>query len=203
MSTTANNWADRKAALKQEIVSYFWATSNDKEIEVIVKACAHIKNWGTIYAEMVSEGISQTLDRATANSDEVKEAFSRPHRGKIANWINRYAELTLEALNHLESQRTWKQGCWARDDFELEDWESTQPRGEIQVCVDRIRVLSYDYIDGFAASLPKKGKKSIGKYDVSDSGWEWNYPLSELDTVKEKTQFPVIYAIDAEHLKQG
>lgn len=191
-----NEWLERKNTLKKEICDYFFSRS--KDMKVVEKACLHIKEWGEISAKVFSDGFSKELEAVKPDYECVSEHFSPNHRGKVAEWINRYAQLALEALQYLEAQRTWKK-CWARDDFEYEDWEKEQPHGEIQVCCDRIRVLSFEYIEGFVAKLPKKGKKSVGKLSIN-GGWEWNYPLSELESLKG-LHLPIIYSIDAEKPK--
>lgn len=182
-----DSWSDHKAALKKEICNYFFSQGAGKP--VVAKACEFVKTWGEIFVEI---GDSSP---ATAEDDYIVDNFSPAHREKVAEWINRYAVLYQEAVDHLEAQRNYGQKTrWGRDDFELEDWESTQPDGEIQVHGRCIKVFAFGYKEGFAQSLPKQGKKSVGK--TMDGGYEWEYPLSQLDNLKS-VGLPVLYAIDS------
>lgn len=190
MEVATKTWAERKAALKREIYDYFIEQGGDKRI--VAKACEHIKMWGEIQIEM-----AETFQRTSAkpNDDYIADSFSPKHQARVADWINRYADLHKEALDHLEAQRNYgEKTCWARDDFEYEDWESTQPIGEIQVHSDRIEVYAFGFTEGFAATLPKQGKKSVGN---TNDGYKWQYPLTALDSLKT-IRLPILFAIDAE-----
>jgi hypothetical protein len=189
-STATQAWSERKATLKKEICEYFF--SQEASNQSVIKACEHIKVWGEVQVEVAN--MDGKLTPTTPNDDYVADSFSPQHRAKVAEWINRYAELHKEAVNFLEAQRNYGEKTnWARDDFEQEDWESTQPDGEIQVHSDCIEVYAFGYKEGFAASLPKQGKKSVGK---TDGGYKWEYPLIALDLLKS-TGLPVLYSIDA------
>jgi hypothetical protein len=189
METAAATWSDRKASLKREICNYFFNQGATKE--AVIKACGHIKLWAEVQTELAN--VDGKMTPSTPKDDYITDSFSQTHRAKVANWINQYAELHQEALNYLESQRNYGEKTnWARDDFEQEDWESTQPDGEIQVKSDCVEVYAFGYKEGFAQSLPKQGKKSIGK---TNDGYKWEYPLSAIDALK-KIGLPVLYAID-------
>lgn len=190
------DWIDKKSRLKKEICDYFCQINPD--IEFIAEGCLHIKKWGQTYAEVTFEYPSPDLNTkifVNETDDCVAKHFSPPHRKNIANWINRYARLTAEALSYLESQRTWSKS-WARDDFEQEDFEMSLPDGEIQVYSDRLVLISFVFDKVFAKSLPQEGKKSIGELFFSRGGYEWSYPVSSLEQLKQITGFPVVYSID-------
>lgn len=190
METLTQAWSDRKASLKREIYNYFVGQGADKQ--VVIKACEHIKLWGEIQVEMAK--MDGRMTPAKPSDDYIADSFSLQHRVKAATWINLYADLHKEALDYLEEQRNYgEKNCWARDDFEYEDWESTQPSGEIQVHSNCIEVYAFGFTEGFAQSLPKQGKKSVGK---TNDGYKWQYPLSSLETLKQ-TGLPVLYSIDA------
>lgn len=190
MGTTTKTWAERKADLKLEIYNYFINQGADKK--VVAKACEHVKLWGEVQIE--ASEMDGRITPAKPTDDYIADSFSPKHRPMVANWINRYADLHKEALDYLEAQRNYgEKTCWARDDFEHEDWESTQPNGEIQVHGDRIEVYAFGFTEGFAQRLPKQCKKSIGK---TNNGYKWQYPLSALESLS-KLGLPILYSIDA------
>lgn len=181
-------WIERKTTLKQEICNYFFNAGADRE--TVKKACQSIKWHGEVLIEI---GIYNKDGWEPILPKDIDD-FRPQHRMVVAAFINRYAVLHKEALNYLESQRNYgKKTNWARDDFEHEDWESTQPNGEVQVHPDCIKVFAFGYKEGFAASLPRQGKKSVGK--TTDGGYEWHYPHAALESLK-KLGLPVLYAID-------
>lgn len=191
MVMTVAEWTERKALLKREICDYFIGQGGDKKI--VAKACEHIKLWGEVQIEMAK--MDGRITPAKPDDDYIADGFSPKHRARVADWINRYAKLHKEVLDHLEAQRNYgEKTCWARDDFEYEDWESTQPNGEIQVHKDHIEVYAFGFTEGLAQSLPKQGKQSVGK---TNDGYKWQYPLSSLDALK-RLGLPVLYSIDAE-----
>jgi hypothetical protein len=179
-------WIESKASLKQEIVSYFSGIGADRN--AIAHACAFIKNWGEIQGEFESSPMK-------ADDECLSGAFSPIHREKAASWINRYGDLHKAALEYLEDQRKYGEKTnWARDDFEGEDWASTQPDGEIQIHADHIKVFAFGFTEGFAKRLPRSGKKSIGK--TIDGDYEWQYPLSAIAPLS-KLGLPILKSIEA------
>lgn len=191
-----NNWIGRKARLKKEICDYFYKVNPD--MEAIKNDCLHIKKWGQAFAEVNFEPGDQKTDSTLVDADDdcVVNYFSPEHREKVADWINRYAILIAESLQYMESQRTWNQS-WARDDFEDAEYQASLPGGEIQVHSDRLVLLSFSFVEGFAQKLPQEGKKSVGKLFFSRGGYEWNYPISSLEQLKQVTGFPTVYSIDS------
>lgn len=186
ITTATVSWTERKQQLKKEIVGYFSQRKVSKE--KIIKACQYVKDWGITHLEW-NLG---TGEDTPFQADEASDCFSPEHCNQVADWVNQYASLHKEALEHLEKQRNYgAKTNWARNDFELRDWEASQPKGEIQVERDRVRVFALGFTEGFTQSLPREGKKSIGQ---TEDGWEWEYPLSQLEALK-KLGLPVLYAI--------
>jgi len=183
----SKTWIDRRQALLNEIATYFMAIAPTR----VQKAIDHIKSWGETIASI---RFQQEDNCVIAKDDEcVADHFSPQHRQMVADWMNRYADLLVENLQHMESQRSYSEkNCWARDDSEYEEWLSTKPPGEIQVWGDRIEVIAFGYTEGFAARLPKRGKKGIGK---TNEGYLWQYPLSALDALKT-VGIPVVYSLE-------
>lgn len=184
--STQKNWLENKAILKRDICDYFLSAGVPRDR--LKEICAHIKQEGELLIECFG-------DNWEPISAKEIEAFAPRHREAVASFINRYAALHHEALEYLEAQRNYgEKSCWARDDFELEDWEASQPAGEVQVYSDHLKVYALGYTEGFAEKLPKAGKKSVGK--TSSGGYEWHYPLSSLEELKQ-LGLPVLYAIEA------
>jgi hypothetical protein len=121
----------------------------------------------------------------------VPRSFSPQHYSAIVGFIQRF-EVVLTAewekqmqederiSRHLDSQRYWMQ---ARDDFELED---LQPDGEIIVEPERIVVRAF--VKGLGNRLSKKNRKHLGfgnSLGYGECCSEWEFPLSELEAVKQ------------------
>lgn len=182
------SWIERRDNLKKSICTYFLSRGFNQDR--VAKIAGEISWKGAALVEIAAqfdEGWLPTTERDIDN-------FPQEHKGAVADFINSYAQLYKESLDFLEEQRDYGEKiCSSRDDFEREDWESNQPKAEIQLHPNCIKVFSFGYHEGFASTLPKSGKKSIGK--TLSGGYEWEYPLSSLSELKA-LGLPVIYAID-------
>ncbi len=179
-------WIEAKNALKKEICNYFFKAG--KNVEEVKAACLYIKEWGEIHADMQIAGYSEPTEIATKEDGYIVENFPSEDRENIAQWINRYAQLSLQNHQYLESQRYWKDKS-----------NKERPNGEIQVCSDRVRVIQFDYTEDFAALLPADKQQIVGEIsEIYYIGYEWAYPVNNLKELEQLTKFPVLYAIDVQ-----
>lgn len=168
-------------ALRQEHAAY----CEENEIS----KTAALKAWKLI------ESLSyEDLERSKL---AIKNSFSPNHRGAMLSFCLRYqeiAQLIFEAEEkaqkqleeYLDAQRPWVALMEAaRDDFELEDAESTKPDGEIIITPNHIEVHALAWNDEFKNRLPKGGK-----YQGKGTG-TWKYPL-QLRSQLEETGLPII-----------
>lgn len=172
-------WSSRKLELKKEIISYFH--KRGATTEQIKEAAKFIKTLSEIDAEINFEESFPDADPSYM-LEEIDANFRPEVRKDVFNFCLRTSHLHLKALQHLQTQRPWSK-CWARNDFEYEDWLSTQPSVEVIVAPDKVYVHALEYVEDLNKRLP-----SGGEY-LGSSRWE--FPLSKRGELEE-LPYPVL-----------
>lgn len=175
-----NNWKEKNNQLKIEILE--WAKKIGMPKDKVKLAIEFIVNHAETEAQIALE-CGDKID-CQYSSEDIEGKFSPQYKKQVLEFIAAKAQLELEAIKHIESQRTWKHLAEsARDDFEYEDWKATEPDAEIVIYPDRIEAKNLKG-KGVGDRLPKSRK-----YDGAGT---WTIPLSQLDAV-QKSGYPVIY----------
>lgn len=173
------SWWERKQGLKKEIISYFHKSGAN--LEQIKAACGLIKFHGELSAELAYEHQDDSYDEYL-ESEVLPEKFSPRHRQAVLGFWRRFEKLEFELLEFLDKQRPWKE-CWARDDFEYEDWLDTQPKVEVIITHENIIVNALEFVENLQDRLPKG-------YEYKGKG-RWEYPLKSRCEVEE-LGYPVL-----------
>lgn len=147
-------WHERKRQLKRQLCAYFKASGADNK--KLVQICSLLKKGIAIELEVAIEFEIDCLSKDSNLWGEIKSKFSPQTREKTWEFACDLFNLELEAAKYLEEQRYWRKSehCWARDDFECEDYESQLPKGEIVISHDAAYVNLFEFWNNFSNQLP-------------------------------------------------